>query len=149
MLRLQALRGILTRQRSFLSEAEWNTIPFEKRPKYSFQHLLDLMFDLCGILEMLENEKLVSSPGKCGRVQIEVDFESLQGRYREWYKFLVEQNIMPVYTLNLAFNFAPEDEKEEGAVFGHFLEFPNFAVAQMMMYYWYVYSNSFTSKQKR
>jgi hypothetical protein len=121
-----------------LSEPEWNTIPFEKRPKDSFQLLLDLMIDLCGILEMLENEKFVSSPVKCRRIQIEVDFESLQGRYHEWYEALVGLNETPVYVFSTAYKFVAEDENEEGVVFNHSLEFPNFAMAQMMMYYWYV-----------
>jgi hypothetical protein len=85
---------------------------------------------------MLESEKLMSSPGKCMRVQIQVDFESLQGRYHDWYEALVKLNETPVYTLSPACKFVSEDEKENGVVFGHFLEFPNFAMAQMMMYYW-------------
>jgi hypothetical protein len=152
---MEALRAVMTRKGSFLSEQKWLAIPFANNPKDVYHHLLDLIFELCNILEAFDDEKAKSNSNIGTLLQLSQDCKSLQARFEEWLDTLkvlfqtlpgalyMQQSASnlrfpsgPLYSETPVYAFAPEDESPLGPVFTNFLDFPDLAIAQTLLNFW-------------
>jgi hypothetical protein len=138
MLTLQALRAIMTRKSTFLSLQSWLTIPFQTNSKDVFHHLVELVFELCAVLEAFDNatENESSIPSSEVRVPLALDCQALYARFETWFETLQSLFAGPLYNLTPFHPFAPGDESSSGPVFSSFLSFPDLATAQIVMNSW-------------
>ncbi|KAG4419038.1 hypothetical protein IFR04_007814 [Cadophora malorum] len=131
------LEFIQKRKSTFLSDAEWLSIPSSIGPKSSMQTLLDSASPLPGLLEkldLLRKNQFAVDYAACQ--EIYVALETVQGDLRNWEDQLMTGHGSPLWWPVSSAVSKSKGEAEEEPVFTISYHFPNILIANTMTHYW-------------